>query len=110
MTDTLFAQPSRRKGASEALLGKTLRAWHQDGYLDGDAWASARGLLRDAARAVDQAREDMREGEGTAYSFARTVKIFHELLAAYRSGGEVETGDSIDALLREISGPPVRDT
>lgn len=109
MTDTLFSQPARRKGASEALLAKTLRQWHKDGYLAGDSWAAARGLLRDAARAVDVARDDMRDGEGTAYSFARTVKIYHELLTAYRDGGEVTTVDGIDALLASISGPPVRD-
>lgn len=108
MSDGLFSAPRRRVGASEALLAKTLRAWHRDGYLAGDAWASQRGILRDAARAVDAARVDMREGEGSAYSFARTVKIYAELLALYRSE-EVDTDDGIDAFLASISGPPVRD-
>ena len=109
MTETLFAQPKRRKGASEALLDKQLRAWHVDGVMAGDSWTSDRGLLRDAARAVDQAREDMRNGEGTAYSFARTVKIYHDLLAFYRSGQEVISGDSIDALIASLGAPTLRD-
>lgn len=106
----LFPQPRRRTGQSEALLAKTLRAWHTDGYLAGDAWASARGVLRDAARAVDASRDDMRTGDGSAYSFARTVKIYADLMGMYRDGSGVTTGDSIDALIAEISGGPVRDS
>ena len=105
----LFPQPRRRIGQSEALLAKTLRAWHNDGYLAGDAWAAARGVLRDCARAVDAARDDMRTGDGSAYSFARTVKIYADLMGMYRDGSGVTTGDGIDALLAEISGGPVRD-
>jgi hypothetical protein len=106
----LFPQPRRRVGQSEALLAKTLAAWHRDGYLAGDAWSAARGVLRDCARAVDAARDDMRAGEGSAYSFARTVKIYADLLALYRTGDEGVSHDGIDALLASISGPPVRDT
>jgi hypothetical protein len=106
----LFPQPRRRIGQSEALLAKTLRAWHTDGYLAGDAWASARGVLRDCARAVDASRDDMRTGDGSAYSFARTVKIYADLLALYRDGQGVTSGDSFDALLAEISVPPVRNS
>lgn len=110
MSEALFSQPRRKVGPSEALLAKTLRAWHADGYLVGDAWAAARGVLRDAARAVDMAREDMRSGEGTAYSFARTNELYRQAMAAYRSGEEVTTSDAIDALIANISGPPIRDT
>jgi hypothetical protein len=104
----LFPQPRRRVGQAEALLSKTLRAWHADGYLAGDAWASARGVLRDAARAVDAARADLHAGDATAYSFARTVNIYAALMASYRDGGEVDTSDGIDSLIANISGPPVR--
>ena len=72
----------------------------------GDVWASARGILRDAARAVDHAREDMRAGEGSAYSFARTNELFRQAMAAYRVGEEVTGSDSIDDLIANISGPP----
>lgn len=105
----MFPQPRRRVGQSEALLAKTLRAWHQDGYLAGDSWAAARGVLRDCARAVDASRDDMRTGDGSAYSFARTVKIYADLLALYRSGDEAVNGDGIDALLASLSGPTLRD-
>jgi hypothetical protein len=105
----LFPQPRRRVGQSEALLAKTLRAWHTDGYLAGDSWAAARGVLRDCARAVDASRDDMRTGDGSAYSFARTVKIYADLMQLYRSGDEGVSSDSIDDLLASISGPPVRD-
>ena len=105
-----FAQPRRRVGQAEALLAKTMRAWNDDGYLAGDAWASARGVLRDAARAVDSARDDMRAGDGSAYSFARTNELFRQAMAAYRSGEEVQAHDAIDALIANISGPAIRDT
>lgn len=110
MTETLFGQPRRRTGASEALLAKTLRQWHADGYLAGDAWASARGVLRDAARAVDHGRQAMHDGEITARSFASIVKTYAELMQLYRQRDEGVTGDAIDSLIAEISGPPVRDT
>jgi hypothetical protein len=51
----------------------------------------------------------MRTGDGSAYSFARTVKIYADLLALYRDGQGVTTLDTFDALLADISGPPVRD-
>jgi hypothetical protein len=107
--EPLFAQPRRRVGQAESLLAKTLRAWHQDGYLAGDAWASARGVLRDAARAVDAARADLHSGETTAYSFARTVNIYAELMASYRKDEGVTTGDAIDDLLRQVGSSPVFD-
>lgn len=106
----LFPQPRRRVGQSEALLAKTLRAWHTDGYLAGDSWAAARGVLRDCARAVDASRDDMRTGDGSAYSFARTVKIYADLLGLYRADDGQVNSDGIDALLASISGPPVRDS
>ena len=108
MTEELFAAPRRRVGASEALLARTLRAWTRDGILVGDAWASARGVLRDAARAVDYARDDMRSGDGSAYSFARTNELFRQAMDSYRSGEEVAGHDAIDELLASISGPAVR--
>ena len=106
MTETLFATPRRRKGAAEALLDKTLRAWHADGYLQGDQWASARGVLRDLARAVDAARHDMYEGEGSAYSLARCTALYAETMAAYRSNEE-RPRDGIDELIANISGPTI---
>lgn len=109
MTESLFAQPKRKRGAAEALLDKTLRAWHTDGYLAGDAWASARGVLRDAARAVDRARQDMLDGDGSAYSFARCNELFRQAMDAYRNAGEVNAGDDFDAFLASISGPAIRD-
>jgi hypothetical protein len=109
MSDTLLSGPRRRIGAAEALLAKTLRAWHVEGILSGDAWASARGVLRDAARAVDVAREDMRTGEGTAYSFARTNVLFMQAMNEYHAGREESGHDAIDALIANISSAPVRD-
>lgn len=109
MSEALFGQPRRKVGQSEALLAKTMRAWNLDGYLVGDSWASARGILRDAARAVDTARDDMRAGEGSAYSFARTNELYRQAMAAFRSGEEVTGRDAIDDLIANISGPPVRD-
>ena len=108
MSEGLFTAPRRRVGPAEALLSRTLRQWTKDGILCGDAWASARGVLRDAARAVDQARDDMRDGEGTAYSFARTNDIYRQAMDSYRSGEEVAP-DAFDALLADLGRPPVRD-
>ena len=105
MQDTLLAQPRRRKGAAEALLDKTLRAWHESGYLQGDEWASARGVLRDMARAVDAARADMQGGDGSPYSFARCNALFMDAMAAYR-GTEDKPHDDIDALIANISSGP----
>lgn len=108
MTEALFAQPRRRKGAAEALLDKSLRSWHLSGYLTGDDYSAARGVLRDMARAVDRARDDMYSGEGTAYSFARTNALFMEAMAHYR-GREETPSDDIDALIANItSGPEIR--
>lgn len=105
MTDALFGAPRRRKGAAEALLDKTLRAWHDAGYLQGDEWASARGVLRDMARAVDASRADMYAGEGSAYSLARCNALYAEAMANYR-GREEAPHDAIDALIANISGGP----
>lgn len=109
MTEALFAEPRRRIGAAEALLAKTLRAWHEQGHLAGDDHASARGVLRDAARAVDVARADMRSGEGTAYSFARTNELYRQALEALGPGQEVSSGDGLDAFLAELGSGPIRD-
>ena len=109
MTDALFGAPRRKVGASESLLAKTLRAWHEEGVLAGDRWASARGVLRDAARAVDVARADMYDGEGSAYSFARTNALYMQAMQAYMSGEEAQANDAIDALIANISAAPVRD-
>ena len=89
--------------------GKCVTTAHLRMLLEHSVHRQRNGCSGRVTRGFDVARDDMRDGEGSAYSFARTVKIFHELLAAYREGREVDTGDSIDALLREISGPPVRD-
>ena len=109
MQESLIGQPRRRIGAAEALLGRTLRAWTLEGVLVGDGWASARGILRDAARAVDTARDDMRSGDGSAYSFARTNELFRQAMDSYRSGEEAAGHDAIDALIANISRPAVRD-
>lgn len=109
MPEVLFPLPRRRIGPAEALLGQTMRAWHEEGILAGDAWASARGILRDAARAVDYAREDMRSGDGSAYSFARTNELFRQALATYRTGEEAASGDALDTLIASFSGPALRD-
>ena len=110
MTESLFKQPRRKVGATEALLAKTLRAWHLDGILEGDEWASARGMLRDAARAVDQARADMYDGEGSAYSFARTNELYRQAMASFREPArEVTGGDDLDAFLASLSSPGSRD-
>jgi predicted RNA-binding Zn ribbon-like protein len=109
MMDALFAQPRKKIGQSEALLAKSMRAWAQEGHLQGDEFAVARGILRDGARAVDSARSAMSDGLASAYSFARTVRVYQELVTMYRSGEEVQT-DDLDDLLRNLaSAGPVRD-
>jgi hypothetical protein len=105
----MFATPRRRIGPAEALLSRTLRAWTLEGVLTGDAWASARGVLRDAARAVDRARADMMDGEGSAYSFARCNELFRAAMDSYRSGEEVPGRDAFDDFLADLNAPPVRD-
>jgi hypothetical protein len=111
MTDALFPIPRRRVGQSEALLAKTLHAWHQDGVLVGAKWAVHRGILRDAARVVDLARDDARSDDAAVSRFGRANRTFAELLGLYLSGQEVNAVDGIDALIANISGPPtVRDT
>ncbi len=109
MSDALFPQPRRRVGPAEALLAKTLRAWHAAGHLTGDEHSAIRGVLRDAARAVDAARADLQSGEGTAYSFARTNELYRQALDAHRPGGEVTT-DAFDDFLADLSSGAVRDT
>ena len=90
----------RRRGAAEVLLAQTMRAWNNTGLYAGPEWAAARGVLRDAARAVDAARDDMRAGEGSAYSFARANDIYRTALAAFQSGGK--TGDEIEDLVNGL--------
>lgn len=109
MTDTLFGSPRRRKGAAEALLDSTLRAWAQEGYLVGPSWGAARGVLRDAARAVDAARHDMQEGTASALAFSRTNENYRNALAAYRPGEEAPTHDAIDELIAALGAPPLCD-
>lgn len=106
--DTLpgISQPRRRTGATEALLTKTLRAWHESGILTGDSAASARGVLRDLARAVDANRAAMYDGTASAYSLARCVSLYMEALDNY-GRTEVPQDDAIDALIANISGPAV---
>jgi len=104
-----FAQPRRRIGQAEALLAKTMRAWNEEGHLAGNAFAVHRGILRDAARAVDAARDAARAGECSDHTFARVNRMFLEAVQAF-GGGEVQSSDAIDALIANISGPPVRDT
>lgn len=109
MQEPLFAKPRRKQGAAEALAVKTLKAWHQAGYLAGDDWALARGALRDAARAVDQAREQMYDGEGSPYSFARANALMVEIMQGFRQGEEVASYDGIDELIANISSPTLGD-
>jgi len=109
MTDTLFAAPRRRKGATEALLDKTLRAWHQEGVLQGDSHAAARGILRDAARNVDRARADVADGTMTPLQGQRVLAMYAELLTTFRPGEEAPTNDAIDDLIASISATPVCD-
>lgn len=108
MADKLFGNPRRKAGSSEAMLAKTLRAWNDTGHLAGAEWGSARAALRDAARAVDVARADMYDGEGSAYSFARTNELFRAALDHYKTPGEVNTHDGIDDLLASFSLGPLR--
>lgn len=91
------------------MLSKTLRAWHAEGYLQGDAWASARHGLRLLARNVDLAEADVLAGDMTPLQAQRVVTMFLEQLSAYRTGEEVTTSDSIDALIASFGGPTVRD-
>ena len=109
MSEGLFTMPRRKAGSHEAALAKMLRAWHKDGYLQGDSWASHRILLRTMARAVDQAEKDLYEAEGSPYSLSRTAKVYFEALAAVGKE-EVGSGDAIDDLIASITGSaPVRD-
>jgi hypothetical protein len=105
MTDALFGAGRRKSGAAEALLGRTLRAWHDVGHLDGDAYAVHRGILRDAARAVDAAREASRNGECSDHTFARVNKMFLETVQAF-GPGEEPSHDDIDTLIANISSGP----
>ena len=110
MTESLFKQPRRKTGATEALLAKTLRAWHEQGLLQGDEWATARGILRDAARAVDAARAGMYSGEVSPYSFSRTNELYRQAMVSFQEPErEVKSdGDDLDAFLASLtssSGP-----
>jgi hypothetical protein len=52
----------------------------------------------------------MSDGLASAYSFARTVKVYQELVTLYRSGEEAQT-DDLDELLRNLaSAGPIRDS
>lgn len=108
MSETLFGGQRRRRGACEALLQRTMRAWSKAGHLVGDEHASARGVLRDAARAVDQARDDMHAGEGTAYSFARCNELYRQALTDLARTG-AEGGEDPDAWLTDLGATVVRD-
>lgn len=108
MSDALFPVPRRRVGQSEALLAKTLRAWHLEGVLVGDLFAVHRGILRDAARVVDLARDDARSDDAAVSRFGRANRTFAELLGLYLTGQEVNAVDGIDALIANISSGPVR--
>ena len=105
--DSLFAQPRKRIGQSEALLAKTMRAWALEGHLQGDSHATARGILRDGARAVDAARAAMSDGSASAFAFARTIKVYQDMIQTYSQAEEV-ISDGIDSLLKSLSTGPVR--
>jgi hypothetical protein len=104
-----FAQPRRHVGQAEGLLAKTLRAWHEEGHLSGPAFAVHRGILRDAARAVDAARDASRIGECSDHTFARVNKMFLEAVQAF-TATEVQSNDALDDLIASFSGPAVRDS
>jgi hypothetical protein len=85
-----------------------MRAWSEEGHLIGDEHAAARGALRDFARAVDRARDDMQADEGSAYSFARCNELYRQALADLAPKA-AEGGDDFDAWLTDLGTAPVRD-
>jgi hypothetical protein len=100
----------RRRGIARSQLDRTLTALRKAGHLAGDEHAAARSMLRDAAEAVDVARDSMRAGEGSPYTLSMCLRVYRELLdrAATLEGGPA---DAFDELLRSFgdAGAEVRD-
>lgn len=105
-----FGRVRRRIGPSRRQVDVTLSAWRRAGLLAGDDHAAFRSTLRDAAEAVDAARDALREGTGSAYTLTMTTRALFDMLAAVRplvapSGGD----DDWTAFLDAVGRPTVRD-
>jgi hypothetical protein len=101
----------RRRGIARSQLDRTLTALRKAGTLAGDEHAAARSMLRDAAEAVDVARESMRAGDGSPYTLSMCLRVYRELLDMARHDQE-GSADAFDELLRAFgdAGTEVRDS
>jgi hypothetical protein len=111
--ETLFGsdEPATRpEGPSLTAVRQTLAAWEETGHLVGDDHAAARGVLLDAARAVDAGRADLKTGSASAFSFARCNELLRLALDALgpKVGGGID--DDLARLVDQLGSGPVRDT
>ncbi len=112
MSDPLpgFGRVRRRRGASRSQLDVTLTAWRKAGILAGDDHAAFRSALRDAAEAVDAARDALRDGSGSSYTLTMSTRALFDMLAAVRPPAPAAGGDDEwTSFLAAVAGPTVRD-
>lgn len=113
----------RRRGIARQMLDRQLAAWKRAGVLAGDEHAATRAALRDAAEALDAARDALRlahavarETTSGADDVSRCANRLGEcsrrlldMLTLAGAGGGDDDGDAFDAFLSGLGGPAVRD-
>ena len=99
----------RRRGIARTQLDRTLSAWKRDDQLTGDEYAAARSVLRDAAEAVDAARHQLRDGQGSAYTLAMCLRTYAELLEQLGPDREGSDDGELRAFLAGLGAPAVSD-
>jgi len=85
MTDQLglFARGRRETGPHERALGETLRAWRALDHLTGPENAARRAMLRQLARAADEAHSRMSSEDASPWTASSCDREYRAALDAY---------------------------
>jgi hypothetical protein len=92
-------------GPAHQAVTTSLAAWIADGDLADDSYAAVRGVLLDAAIAVDTCRAEVEAGEASGYQFARTVALLQAALDNARRG-TAGVGDDVDDFIASLGSGP----
>jgi hypothetical protein len=79
----LFARGRRAAGPLERSLAETLRAWAARDHLTGRENAGRRAILRELARAADEAARRMRDDDGSPWTASSCDREYRAALDAY---------------------------
>jgi hypothetical protein len=104
--EPLDGMPDPTPGEALLRLDGSLDSLRAAGAFDDDGGSVAEGVLLDLARAVDAARSAMYAGKRSPLEFARIVTLYSEAVEQYRPRRAVS--DDLDALIANISGPPIQ--